>query len=161
MHKYTCCLLLIFSLPAFAIKNDEARYVGGTASNIKIGAVCRLNLSSTESLIVESSGQRLTISYANIESFQYTQEARWHLGVLPAIAIGLVKHWPRQHFFKITFRDKNDVLQVVIFEVPKSEPRGLQAALEVRVPRSCAVAPRCGTRNSALSCSNMPLAYAF
>lgn len=106
MHKYTCCLLLIFSLPAFAIKNDEARYVGGTASNIKIGAVCRLNLSSTESLIVESSGQRLTISYANIESFQYTQEARWHLGVLPQSQLASSSTGHASTFLRLPFGTK-------------------------------------------------------
>lgn len=161
MYKGIWCVLLMLSLPAFAIKNDEARYIGGTAANIRMGTVCRLNLASDESLIIESRGQRLAIPYADIDSFQYSKEAKWRFGVLPAIAIGLIRPWPRAHFFRITFHDQHKVPQVVVFEVPKTAPRALQAVLEARVPRSCAVPARCDTRNSALSCANPLPSYNY
>lgn len=161
MIKHIACLLLILSLPAFGLKNDEARYSGGTAANLKIGALCHISLSSNESLIIESAGQRLAIPYADIDSFQYSQELRWHLGVLPAIAIGLVRAWPRQHFFRIAFHDQHNIPQVAVLEVPKSTRRSLQAVLEIRTPHPCAPPAGYGTRDSASSCSNLLPSYAY
>jgi len=96
-----------------------------------------LDTTSEKSLTFETSGKKLLIPYADIQSFEYSTEVTRHLGVLPAIAIGLVKMRRRRHYFRISYRGADNVSQVAIFEVPKHMPRMLRAVLEARAPQTC------------------------
>lgn len=130
-------LLLVISMPASAVENEQVMYVGGTVSALKEGVLGRLNTTSETAISFESAGNTLTIPYAKIESFEYSRQVARHLGVLPAIAVGLAKKRQRRHFFRISYRDGGNVSQVAIFEVPKQMPRILMAILQLRAPQSC------------------------
>jgi hypothetical protein len=134
--------LLILSLPISALENGQAMYVGGT-SPLDRDVVGRLNIASESLLGFEYSEGKLVIPYAAIQSFEYSREVTHHLGVLPAIAVGLVKRRQRRHFFRISYYDESRILQVAIFEVPKQMPRVLQSVLETRAPQGCGRTP-CG-----------------
>jgi hypothetical protein len=58
-----------------------------------------------------------------------------HLGVLPAIAVSLVKKRQRKHFLRIAYHDEFKTPQVAIFEVPKKMPLTLFAILQQRAPQ--------------------------
>ncbi len=131
------CLLLIVSLPALAVEDGQVMYVGGTAPGVTAGVVGRLDTTAETALIFECSGNKLAIPYDTIQSFDYSKEVTRHLGVLPAIAVRTVKMRRHQHFFRISYRDSNQVEQAVVFEVPKHMPRTLQAVLETRAPQAC------------------------
>jgi len=131
------CLLLLVALPADAVEDGQVMYTGGTVASLAAGAVGRLDTTSETALSFEYSGNKLVIPYARIESFQYTEEVARHLGVLPAIAVGLVKKRQRRHHFQISFRDDGNVSQVAIFEVPKQMPPTLLAVLRTRAPQAC------------------------
>lgn len=148
MIRLTFCwvLAMALSLPVLAVENEQVRYAGGTIAGAKLGAIGRLDLSSAENLMFEAPGTRLAIPYAAIESFDYSQVVKRHLGVLPAVGVTLIRHRERRHMFRISFRDANHVEQVAIFEVSKHAPVALQAALNLRVPHHCATAADCGTR---------------
>jgi len=139
----TFCVVLAFCLPAVAVQDGEVMYAGGTVPGLSSGVVGHLDLSFETSLAFEYTGSRLTIPYAAIDSFQYSQEVKRHLGVLPAIAIGLVKQRQHRHFFRITYRGEGGTAQVAIFEVTKSMPRSLNAILETRVPKPCKLHAPC------------------
>lgn len=141
------CLLFVMSLPAVAVEESQVMYVGGTAPGANTGVVGRLDITSETALIFEYSGGKLVIPYGAIQSFQYSSEVTRHLGVLPAIAIGLVKMRRHRHFFRISYRDPNNVAQAAVFEVPKHMPRTLQAVLETRAPRTCKPHLPCAVRN--------------
>ena len=130
------CLLLVVSLPVAAVDGQQVKYVGGTAPGLSAGVVGRLDTTSDTSLSFEYPGNKLMIPYESIESFDYSKEVARHLGVLPAIAIALLRIRQRRHFFRITFRGPNDVPQVAIFEVPKYMPRTLRAVLDARRPET-------------------------
>jgi len=130
-------LLLIVSLPAFAVEDGQVMYVGGTAPGLTAGVIGKLDTTSDTALIFEYSGNKLAIPYDAIHSYDYSKEVTRHLGVLPAIAIGLFKMRSHRHYFRISYRDGNNVAQAAIFEVPKQMPRTLQAVLETRAPRPC------------------------
>ena len=98
-------------------------------------------------MIFEYSENKLVIPYNAIESFKYSKEVTRHLGVMPAIAIGLMKMRRHSHFFRISYRDPNNVAQAAVFEVPKHMPRTLQAVLETRAPRTCKPYLPCAGRN--------------
>ena len=131
------CFLLFLSLSAAALTDGHAKYVGGTAPNMIAGAVGRLETTSETSLIFEHAGNKLEIPYASIESSDYNKEVARHLGVLPLIAVGLIKTRQHRHFFRISFRlPGSTTAQVAIFEVPKHMPRNLQAILDARAPHT-------------------------
>ena len=131
------CVLLVISIPAAAVEDGQVMYVGGTAA-LKEGTLGTLNTTSQTELAFDSAGNTLAIPYARIDSFEYSQEVARHLGVLPAIAVGLVRKRQRRHYFQIRYRDNNSVTQVAIFEVPKQMPPSLLAILQTRAPQGCA-----------------------
>jgi len=131
------CLLLTLSLPALAVEEGQVIYVGGSAAGVTAGVIGRLDTTSDTELIFEYSGNKLAIPYNAIQSFEYSKEVTRHLGVLPAIAVGMLKMRRHQHFFRISYRDSNHVEQAAVFEVPKHMPRTLKAVLETRAPGTC------------------------
>jgi hypothetical protein len=137
----TFCLLFALALPVAAVEDGQVMYAGGTAKALQAGVVGRLDTTSETVLSFEYSGTKLLISYADIQSFQYSTEVTHHLGVLPGIAVALLKKRERRHFFRISYRDADHAAQVAIFEVPKHMPRTLQAVLQARAPHTCK--PRC------------------
>lgn len=129
------CFLLLLSLSASALENGHAKYVGGTLPGVTPGTVGRLDTTSETSLIFEHAGNKVEIPYAAIESHKYSKEVARHLGVLPTIAVGLLKVRQHRHFFRISYRVPGAAAaQVVIFEVPKQMPRTLEAILQTRAP---------------------------
>jgi hypothetical protein len=136
------CLLMALALPVAAVEDDQVMYAGGTATALRAGTIGRLDTTSETSLIFEFSGTKLLIPYAEIQSFEYSTEVTRHLGVLPAIGVGLVKMRRHQHYFRISYRGADNVSQVAVFEVPKHMPRTLQSVLAARAPQSCRPNPR-------------------
>jgi hypothetical protein len=63
-----------------------------------------------------------------------------HLGVLPTIAVGLVKMRRHSHFFRISYRGQDGAVQVAVFEVPKQMPRALEA-IRARCAQKSVVLP--------------------
>ena len=131
------CLLLALALPIAAVEDDQVMYAGGTAPVLRVGLVGRLDTTSEQSLTFKSSGTELQIPYADIQSFEYSKEVTRHLGVLPAIGVGLVKMRRHRHYFRISYRGTDNVSQVAVFEVPKHMPRTLRAVLQARAPQGC------------------------
>lgn len=133
-------LLLSLMLPAQALSGVHAVYRGGTVTRIPVGTVSRMETASDASLDFNSSTGTIVIPYASIDSYRYWKEVTHHLGVLPAIAIGLLKARQHRHLFRISYRDQNRT-EVVIVEVSKREAPVLEAILQTRVQPACK--PRC------------------
>lgn len=131
------CLLFSLALPVAAVEDGQVMYVGGTISGLKEGVIGQLDTESQASLAFKSSGATLAIPYEKIESFEYYEQVARHLGVLPAIVVGLVRKRQHRHFFRITFREEMKAPQVAIFEVPKQMPHSLLAVLQARAPQGC------------------------
>ena len=112
------CFLLLLSLPAFALDDGHAKYVGGTVPGVDAGVIGRLDTTSETSLIFLQAGNKIEIPYAAIESYQYSTEVSAHLGMSPAIAVRLVKRRRHSHFFRISYRGQDSAVQVVVLEVP-------------------------------------------
>lgn len=131
------CLLLAVVLPVLAVEGQDVRYVGGTVASLKEGVLGKLDTKSQTELIFEFSGSKLVIPFAKMDSYEHSQQVTHHFGVLPAIAIGLVKKRQRTHFLRIAYHDESDAPQVAVFEVPKKTPRILLAILQQRAPQGC------------------------
>jgi hypothetical protein len=131
---------VLLTPPAFAVEAGQVAYMSGTLV-VPQGTIGGFDTTSPEALVFKftASGSvgEVDIAYKNIGSFEYSTEVAHHLGVLPAIAVGLVKRRERRHFFTIKFTDSSDVPQAAIFEVPKGDPPGLLAILRARAPQAC------------------------
>lgn len=125
-------VLLVLASPLLAVDGREVKYVGGTVPGMKAGAIGRLDTTTDAALVFEYAGNKITIPYEEIQSFDYSSAVAHHLGVLPLIALGLFRMRQHQHFFRISYRGQGDVTEVVVFEVPKQMPRTLRAILEAR-----------------------------
>lgn len=132
------CFFLLLSLSAAAVDDGYAVYVGGTVPNINAGVVGKLDTTAETALTFEYAGNKLAIPYDSVQSYEYSKEVTRHLGVMPAIAVGLIKMRRHSHFFRISYGcEGGDATQVVVFEVPKHMPRILQAVLQTRAPVTC------------------------
>lgn len=131
------CLLFVLALPARAVEDGQVMYAGGTVPALQAGALGHLNYTSESDLAFEFAANKLLIPYAKIDSFQYTEEVARHLGVLPAMAVGLIRKRQRRHFVRINFRDENNKSQVAVFEVSKRTPQTLLPVLQLRSPQAC------------------------
>jgi len=138
------CVLLILVLPSAALDDGHAVYVGGTIPGLNAGTVGRLDTTAETSLVFLQAGNKLAIPYSSIESYEYSTEVTRHLGVLPAIVVGMIKMRRHRHFFRISYHEQN-AAQVVVFEVPKRLPRTLQAILHARATSAHTVCKPCST----------------
>lgn len=141
MRRYTALVLILLlssltAMPAAAADDWRVKYVGGTAPGMNVGVVGSLDDTSETSLIFRYAGNKISIPYASVDSFDHAEEVARHLGVLPAIFVGLLKARQHRHYFRISYHGPNEVAQAVVFEVPKRMPRPLQAVLDARVPRT-------------------------
>src|SRR5580765_548783 len=112
--------LIVFSTTAFALSGTEATYAGGSAKNLKPGDAGTFDVSGNDALVFVAPSERLSITYSRIVKMEYRRELTHHLGVAPAIAVGLIKARDKKHVFTITFTDEAGVPQAMVFEVPKS-----------------------------------------
>jgi hypothetical protein len=142
-------LLVAISLPAIAVEDGQVAYLGGTAPGVKEGAVGTLDTTSETALVFEYAGRKLALPYGRMQSWEYSNRPAHTLGVLPTIAIAMLKRPQRRHFFRISYRDEDNSPQVAIFEVSKQSPQSLVAILQTRAPQSCKPQPhlRCAPRS--------------
>ena len=142
MKKLTALFfLLIVSLPAFAVDDGQVRYIGGSAPGLAAGTVGSVDTTAETALIFEHAGNKLEIPYAAIESHEYSTEVTHHLGVLPAVAVGMVRIRKHRHYFRVTYHGADGVAQVAVFEVSKRMPRTLQAVLSARAAKAKTCSP--------------------
>jgi len=143
------CLLLAMAVPAGAVEDGQVMYMGGTVPALQAGVLGRLDTTSETALSFEYAGSKLAIPYAKIDSYKYYEQVARHLGVLPAIAVGMVKRRQQRHFFQIGYRDESNLNQVAVFEVSKQMPQTLLAVLLARAPQGCkpSNAPKCSQKN--------------
>jgi phosphatidylglycerophosphate synthase len=142
---------LMLALPAFAVEEGQVVYTGGSLS-VPQGTIGSLDWISPAALVFKfkpsppaSTPGEIDIAYKDISGFEYRTEVAHHLGVLPAVAVSLVKRRERKHLFSIKFTDPAGVAQAVIFEVPKHDPPALLEILRARAPQSCQTQRvRCG-----------------
>jgi hypothetical protein len=134
-------LSALFTVPTFAVEAGQVMYTSGTLT-VAQGTIGTLDIRVPTTLVFKfaatSSGSgEIDIPYDKITGFVYRTEVAHHIGVLPAIAVSLVKRRERKHYFTINFNDSSGAAQVAIFEVPKQDPPALLATLRSRCPQAC------------------------
>jgi len=117
---FQICFLLLLPVSASALQDGYAKYVRHSARRDR-RCYRASGYHFGTSLTFERAGNKLEIPYASIQSYDYSKEVARHLGVLLAMAIGLVKMRQRRHVFRILYRGQGDpAAQIIIFEVPQA-----------------------------------------
>jgi hypothetical protein len=109
-------------------------YVGGTVTTPAGSTEGTLDLSSPDVLRFRSSTNSVDIPWDSIQSWDCSAQLAHHLGVLPTIAVGLVRKRQRVHYFRVVWWDRNHNVQGMLFEIPKQFPNILETALDAHVP---------------------------
>lgn len=144
MWRFMAVVLVLglgMSTAAVAAEEPEVEYVNGTVPGLKDGSTGTIDMSSPQALEFHSGSSHFSIPYAEITSVKYREENRFRLGVLPAIAVGLLKARSKRHFVSIAWQHDDDESQVVTLDGSKEKARGLMAVLRVRAPKACPSRP--------------------
>ena len=144
MRKLAAVLLIFWigaSTQAFAVEGTNVEYVNGTVQGVKEGTTGTLESTSHTLLEFRSGVGQFSIPYGEIAFVKCQVENRFRLGVLPAIAVGLVKARAKRHFVTIGWKHGDDLPQVVALDTSREKYLGLIAVLLARAPKACPSAP--------------------
>jgi hypothetical protein len=130
-------VVVLFATVAGAVEDGQVMYAGGTAEGMKDGTIGKLDTKALDKLTFEGAGATIVIPYAKIDWFEYTHPVAHHFGVLPAIAVGMMKKRQRRHYFRFSYSDDAGQKRVAIFEVPKRMPLVLLAILKTKANGTC------------------------
>lgn len=123
---------------ALAATGQPATYVSGSLPGAKPGSVGTLDMTALATLDFRSSdGSQLSIPFAAIGKYEYREESKVHLGVLPAIAVALVKKRAKVHFITMVWKGNRGVTEVATLEMSNTAANGLMTLLRARVPNAC------------------------
>jgi hypothetical protein len=138
-------MAMVMGMPAVATDGPAVEYLNGTAPGVKEGSMGTLNTTLATALEFRAGGAEFSIPYAGVKFYRYREEKRFRLGVLPAIAVGLVKARAQRHLVTISWKDETGVAELVTLEASKDDALGLVALLRARAPRACAakMGPSC------------------
>ncbi len=127
----------------------DVEYVSGTVMGLTEGATGTVDMSSPESLEFHSGSAHFSIPYTEITNVKCREENRFRLGVLPAIAVGLLKARSKRHFVTIEWKHADNPIAVVTLDAPKQKARGIAAVLRARAPVACTsgLSQTCGFGN--------------
>jgi len=125
------------SVQAFALEGEDITYVSGTAQNVNERTVGRVDTSSAAALEFHSGASKFSIPYTRITTYQCREESKYHLGVLPAIAVALFAPWAKLHFVTIIWQGDRDTAEVATLELSKSGSEALLALLHARATKAC------------------------
>jgi hypothetical protein len=129
--------------PALDVKGMEATYTSGTVPGVRLGVDGTLGTTSPTALEFHSGSGDFSVPYAGITAARCREENRFRLGVLPAIAVGLIKARSKRHLMTITWNDERGVSQAAIFETSKVKSQALLTILRVRSPQICSIKGDC------------------
>lgn len=136
-HITVWLLLVIVSVTpqGFAQDRKDVAYVSGTVKGVSEGAVGELKTGSGEALKFHFNSGQFAIPYTQIKSYQCREETKFHLGVLPAIAVALVKKRTKVHFVTIVWNNEQEIAEVAKLELSKNGSEALMDLLRARVPK--------------------------
>lgn len=134
-------LTTLIASPALALDPNQALYIGGSPA-IAPDTLGTLDTTQPTALIFhvkqpDGAARELAIKYSSIHTVDARNEVTHHLGVAPAIAVGLLAARQRRYFITLTWTDEAGVAQAAEIEVPRREQQPLLTIIRARMPRQC------------------------
>ena len=129
-------LLFMFGVPAILAEQVDVTYVSGTVNLVSAETSSKLDTTSPSELELVAGSSHASIPYETVTAYEYREENRFRLGVLPAIAVGALKARSKRHLITITWKDEAGVAQTATFDTTRDGARGLVKVLEARSPQA-------------------------
>jgi hypothetical protein len=139
-NRWVCrfMVLIAFATARPAVSQSlQVAYTGGTAAVTEQPVAGNLEPDGGKALSFLAPKVGFAIPYAGITDAAYREENRFRLGVLPAIAVGLIKARARRHLVIINWKDDSGLAQTAVFETSKETARTMLALLRARSPQVC------------------------
>jgi len=133
--------VLFNGMTAYAGEPGDVEYVNGTVKGLADGSMGSLDTSGKDALEFRSGSGQFSVPYGEITRVRCREENRFRLGVLPAIAVGLLKARSKRHFVTIEWDHSDSPSEVVTLDASKEKALGLLAVLRARAPQGCRERP--------------------
>jgi len=130
------------AIPALTAQTVEVTYLNGTVKAFAENAAGTLDTTPTEALQLQSGQKQVDIPYRSVTTYEYHEENRFRLGVLPAIAVGMLKARSKRHLVTIGWKDESGDAQTASLETTKDRAEGIIKVLDARAPQVCAAGKR-------------------
>lgn len=130
-------LIVAGSIPALAAEGLEVTYLNGTVKAIAENASAKLDTTTSAALQLQAGQSQIAIPYSSVTTYEYREENRFRLGVLPTIAVTLLKARSKRHLVTIGWKDDSGAAQTATFETNRDRAQGLVKILEARCPQVC------------------------
>jgi CDP-diacylglycerol--glycerol-3-phosphate 3-phosphatidyltransferase len=124
-------ILALVTVSAHAASIPSVTFIGGSTPGIAASTTGALE-TGADQIAFQWQGGSFSIPYAQIQNFSYREKKTVNLGLLPLIAVVLIRPQPQRHIVSITFLDTSGQKQVAIFEVPKQAGDILPVVLQER-----------------------------
>ena len=124
-------MLVLIATAAHAASIPSVTFIGGSTPGITTGTAGALD-TGADQITFQWTGGSLTIPYTQIQNFSYREKKAVNLGVLPLIAVALIRPQIYRHIVSISYLDSSGQKQVAIFEVPKQARETLPVVLQER-----------------------------
>lgn len=135
MRIATLLLLVAASIPLTAQEGQTVIFAGGTVPSLKSETSGHFEISDPAALAFVYPSGKLSIPFQRVNSNEYSEQVVHHLGVLPLIAVSLVRARKKFHLLSITYQDPNDTSQIAVFRISKRMPSTLLPVLQARIPQ--------------------------
>lgn len=127
---------LVIALSAAAVAPGfRAQVVGGTVPGAGAKSRTRIDLSSTEAMVLRGAQTEIRIDYGKINTIEYGQNVsrRYAEAILISPVLLLAKS--RKHFVTLGYLDDAARQQALVLRVDKGDIRSFLASLEARTGR--------------------------
>ena len=128
-------LMGISSFALGSVSGNEVEYVGGTIPAIPDGATGSFDTTQELTLVFRSAKGNFEIPYKSIAWAEYGQHLARRLGVIPGIAVPLLRKRQKKHFLTIAFANAEGKSEAAVFEIPKGMVKAFTTIIEVRTGR--------------------------
>jgi hypothetical protein len=132
---FRTCLLLFTLAAAAAQPGVRAQFIGGTLAGVPPKSSARLDLSDTETLVLQCAGVDLRVPYRRINTLEYGQNVSRRYAAAVLISPVLLLSKSRRHFVTLGYEDANGKQQAVVFRIEKGDIRSVLSGLEARTGR--------------------------
>ncbi|MBV8842081.1 MAG: hypothetical protein JO307_04645 [Bryobacterales bacterium] len=119
-------------LPALALAQSKAEYVGGTAPQIRIGAEGSIQVDDDRYFAFYSRKAQVRVDYEHINLIEYGQQVSRRIAIAAIISPLFMLSKSRKHFLTIGYMGDDGKQQALVFRVDKNDIRATLVSLEAR-----------------------------
>ena len=127
-----CIASLVCALLTVANAQTSAEYVGGTASQVGLGAQGSIVLADDRYLAFYAGKTALRVAYDHVNLIEYGQQVGRRLALALVISPVFLLSKSRKHFLTIGYSGEDGKQQAMVFRVDKDSIRSVLASIEAR-----------------------------